>query len=474
MDESNKKGPPLPSKEVGTMLPERLANFLLAGRALGRSSVVNLLLSSSFGINAVFYAAWLGFTIGAWALVIQAAWALSFILLIPHSEKFRTVNSLHDFVGRRFGSATKILAACCSLVGIMYLIGWEVGIGKVTITSVLTSSDRMVPAEAASMSEILILGVVAVTLFYTILGGLRGNAVADTLLNLLKILIVGALVIPSIYKLYLLDSASLFSAMFPSFATMREKLGIWGLVTNVLFNLSWQFVDNSSWQSIIAGSANPEDRTRRNLLSSSLVIFMTIGVLGTLLGVSLVNSPNVTPENILTMSILALPQYEPLLSIGMVILIIACVMSLVDGMFLAAALIIGVDILPTYRISADLSSNTKLFIAKVALVLVAILSVWGIDLIFRISGANLFDFVYIVILTQLAIIGPVVVGLAMRSAAKTPMWVAIIFGLIVGFGSVIIGKTAEMPYLVDGAGTFTIVASLASAYLLLKWKAREP
>ena len=84
------------NKTAGT-----IENFLLGGRTLGKMSIVNLLLSSSFGVNALFYAVWLGFTVGVWGLVIQGAWALSFVLLTPYSDRLRSGNSLHDFLGKK-------------------------------------------------------------------------------------------------------------------------------------------------------------------------------------------------------------------------------------------------------------------------------------------------------------------------------------------------------------------------------------
>ncbi len=466
----NSSGSTLPlSSAGGATLSRSLVSFFLAGRTLERPFVVNLLLTSSFGVNALFYAAWLGYKIGIWALAIQAAWSLSFILLIPQSEKFRSMSSLHGFIGQRFGSATKIIASICSLVGTMYLIGWEVGIGKTAISSILTSSINILPSQSIAVSEFVMIAAVAATLFYTIPSGLRGNAVADTILNLSKILIVGLLVILLFHRIYAGETTWSIDAMFPSFQSIKANFGLWALVTNVLFNVSWQFVDYSSWQSIIAGSDNPNTRTSRNLLYSSLVIFLTIGVLGTFLGISLAGASNVTPDNILPMAVLGLPQQGLLPSVAMIVLVIVCVMSLADNMLLASALILIVDILPTFRATSNLSTAHRLLIGRGTLISVAIMSVWGISVIFRLSGANLFDFVYIVILTQLALIGPVLVGFFLPPAAAKPMWIAICFGLIIGFGSAIIGTIAEESYLVDGAGTFTIAASIASAYAIGMW-----
>src|SRR4051794_32558407 len=80
-----------------------LESYLLAGGSLGRVSVINLLLSSSFGLNSVFYQVYLGYMIGAWGLIIQAAWALSFYLLSFNVPKIKESKGLHDFIGVHFG-----------------------------------------------------------------------------------------------------------------------------------------------------------------------------------------------------------------------------------------------------------------------------------------------------------------------------------------------------------------------------------
>lgn len=136
-----------------------VGEFLLGGRTLERSAVVHLLLSSSFGINALFYASWLGYHIGIWALVIQASWAASFFLLSRFSAKFVEIRSLHDFLGVTFGKRTRVLAAWCSLVGIVYFVGWEVGIGESAIESFVIEALAYPPSEAAELADLFVLGV---------------------------------------------------------------------------------------------------------------------------------------------------------------------------------------------------------------------------------------------------------------------------------------------------------------------------
>ena len=54
--------------------------FFLGGRKISFWKVAHLLTSSSFGINAIFYATWLGYLMGMWGMILQAVWCLSFLL----------------------------------------------------------------------------------------------------------------------------------------------------------------------------------------------------------------------------------------------------------------------------------------------------------------------------------------------------------------------------------------------------------
>lgn len=437
--------------------------YLLSSRELDRPSVSNLLLSSSFGINAVFYAAWLGFLIGAWALVIQAAWAASFFLLANRSERFTPYRSLHDFLGANFGGGTQRIAAVCSVVGILYFIGWEVNIG----TSALSGFGEAAPAHIGSVPDHIVVAIlVGGAVLFTLWGGLRGNSRVDKFLNLAKTVSVIGISIILIVQLVRVEPQWL-SFVFPSFDTMIAKLGIWGLLTNIIFNLSWQFVDNSTWQSVIAGSARGTTRSAGHLKASGLFIFFTIGLFGTLIGIGVSYISTVTPDNILLSTGVALGEYSALLVGAMVLLIVACMISLIDGMLLAVALTVIVDLIPaSFRAFLE-SRNWILHFCRLVVLLAGLLAVFGIDYIFSILGLSLFDFVYIVIVTQLALLGPVLVGLIVGKAGRA-MYLSIVVGLVAGFGSVIYGVSTESSAFVDGAGTIAVIGSVVSALALVQ------
>lgn len=446
-------------------LGDSLTEFLLAERNLRSVSVVSLLLSSSFGLNALLYAAWLGYSIGAWALLIQVAWAVSFLLLTPFTKSFYGISSLHDLLGQRYGTVTRVIAAFCSLAGMIYLIGWELGIVRSVFTSLFEASPDLSLGSLSFGTELFIAGVIFVTLAYTTFWGLKGNAIIDLGLNAVKLMLTVVLIGFAVVHFFHLSGNSWAKLAFPSFGSVLERIGLWGILTNVLFNLSWQFVDNSSWQSIISGSQGEPRSVQKNLVLSGIVVFVTIGFLGTVLGIGASAIKDLTPEGVLVQAGMSVSANGEVVAAVLVGLVMICVMSLLDGMLLACALTVIGDIIPSTGFGKRMNDVQKLRAAQFTLVVSVIIAAWGIDLLIGWSGGTIFDFVYIVVITQLALLGPVVFCWTAARGSRW-MWIAILSGLVMGFGTAILGVATSRQYLVDGAGTFTILASCISAGLI--------
>jgi hypothetical protein len=441
--------------------------FLLPRNTLKSRPIVSLLLSSSFGANALLYAAWLGYSIGVWAFLIQLAWSISFLLLSPYASKMRLMNSLHGLLGTRFGTSTRLVASLCTLAGFTYLIGWEFAIGS-SSTLTLLAAHGMSASISAHLATGIIVGEVLIgTLLYTLWRGMRGNAVVDQFLNLIKLILIFGLTAVLIRALATQPRPDLWHAIFPPFATVVQNLGLWGFITNIVFNLAWQFVDNSSWQSIIAGADPTTSRSAANLRLSGLVIFLSIGTMGTLLGIALSHLPNVTTDNILSQAVTLLPQHTMGATIAMVVLIACCMMSLMDVLFVASTFTLLMDIFPGLRAVSRRPDppQPSLKVARIVLFCLALAATWGVHLLFAAVHANLFDFVYIVIITQLSLIGPVIVALTAKRQEAASMWVPICFALAVGFTCSIAGSLTQRDILINGAGSFTVATSLILAFV---------
>jgi hypothetical protein len=454
-----------------------LSSYLLAGGSLGRTKVGSLLMSSSFGLNSIFYAAWLGYSIGLWALVIQLFWSVSFFRLARHAEVIHRHKSMHHFLGHDFGRITRVVAGCFSLVGMMCFIGWEIEITRSTLGNVLSSVNNSADS-VATTAFILAVCVVAVCLFYTVLGGLRGNALADEALNVTKIVCVLALIIG--LSVIAGHSNTLFDrqVLLPSREDLSKNLGILGFITNAAFNVAWQFVDASSWQSVIAGRQKDPSDAGRNLVLSGKWIFFVPGVIGTILGIVLHSFSGVTSDNIIGQATILGTPLSTFFRIAGIILIIACVMSLLDGMFLACAFTLIVDIVyPSESLTALEAEATRaevvLFTIRLTLIAIAIVASFGVHWLLGALHLSIFAFVYVLIISQLCLLGPILAGLNSRKP-KGPMWVVLLLSALVGFSCVWAGTHGYQTWWADIAGTLTSVVSITLAYSLSRARPFAP
>jgi hypothetical protein len=119
----------------------------------------------------------------------------------------------------------------------------------------------------------------------------------------------------------------------------------------------------------------------------------------------------------------------------------------------------------TTAASTDINNQKILRRVRVSLLVIALTATWGVNFIFQITGSNLFDFVYIVIITQLALFGPVIIALTTDRIATNPMWICIAIALTVGFGAIAAGTIFQNKLLLDGAGTLTLFTSMILALL---------
>lgn len=202
---------------------------------------------------------------------------------------------------------------------------------------------------------------------------------------------------------------------------------------------------------------------------------MAPGIIGTLLGMALVGAPDITQENIIAQAVALAPGYGEVMLLIAFVTIVACVMSMIDGLFLATAFTFVVDILHPREtldsLEADPDKADRLLLrVRIALIGIAVTAIWGVKLLLEWLGVGLFDFLYVVIITQLALCGPVFIALTSRREARCPLWLPICLALAVGFGSVFVGTKLDFRWIADGAGTFTIFASCLAAFWATKPK----
>lgn len=448
-----------------------LESFLLANGGLQRLSVINLLLSTSFSLNGLLYQAWLGYQIGLWALLVQGAWALSYVLLSKHTAAIREERSLHAFLGKKYGKATQILAGICSILGFTVLIGWEFNVARATFDGLinLTPADKTSP----TLITIYTVSAVAICLLYTALGGLKSNVLANYVQNGVKLFVFGLLIVLLFAILQRTPTASIFDRLIPSPSKLIETIGIIGLITNVIFSLAWQYVDMSTWHSVIASkNALDESETRSALKWSGAAVFLAPGIVGTLLGAFLSIAADVSADNIMTKIVSILPTDNPILLFLVFFALLACVMAMIDGLLLASAYSLVCDIIFRTKSLREVDDNPSLsaFVLgwiRVFLVVIAILGTIGVYALLEFSGFSLFDVVYVLIIGQLSLFGAVIHSMSSMSQPKKNMAWSIAIGLAVGAAVVALGKAELGPsWFLESAGVLTMLASFVAAKTL--------
>lgn len=432
--------------------------FFHGGGVLKWQQLLQLLLSSSFSLNAVFYALWLGYHIGAWALLIQLAWGVGYLLVMRFNQKIRNSDGLHQFLNPTFGRSAVRMAAVCSLLGIMFMIGWEFDIARGAFAGLFQSA----PDNAARASGTAVAGlVVAIGVMYSVAAGLRGNARVDLFLNAIKVLGLLFLCWSLLKKLPSLES------WFPN---VVERLGWLGLATTLLFNLAWQFVDSSSWMSLVGTKNDKDNRLNYDLKAAAIVTFFVPGVLGALLGMALMPETSVNQGNIFLFATVG--SGTPTATEGFLtaIIIAACMLSLLDGLFLAAAGIVAVDLpaagAAAERLDADGdTAERNLTLSRVALIAISIAAIGMLEAYKIIAQDKLFDFVFVVVIPQLALLGPVLAAFGGRvQRFRHGGLIALLAGTLTGFVAAWFGTHGGPTPLLDAAGTISGAISCICAF----------
>lgn len=428
-----------------------LDEHFLASRSLSIRKTASLLLSSSFGANSLLYGAFLGYAMGVWALVIQFAWTASFYLMARFSNQVYESTSLHEFLGRKYGQTTRKVAALCSIIGILYFAGWEIAIARSSLGSTVNISQ--------SSTLLLVLLVALVATAYTVTWGRRGNGKINLVVNSAKsigLLLITVLLAWTTVK----NHAVTGSMLLPHVSEAISALGVIGLITNLVLNLGWQFVDNSSWQSVISASQTSSN-PKRSLRLAGLATFFTINGLSVLLGTLLRSASGVDANNILGQVVSNTSVLHSVSLAVMVGLLLLSAMTLIDGAMLSVSQTITVD----FRNKLISPKRVTLRYARIATIIVSLLIAFGVNIFINALGGSIFNFVYIFVIAQLSLTGTVLAGLIFPNVKAKHMWAPVVAGLAIGFGAAIVGTFIDNQILVQAAGTIATIVSTCYAFI---------
>ena len=447
----------------------RVREYLLANQSLPPTRVSQLLLSASFSLNGMLYQCWLGYKVGLWALLIQGVWASSYFMLSRYCETLRNSKGLHAFLDARYGSSTRLCAATCSAIGMTVLIGWEFMVGRSTFARVTGTQS------SGFVTTVFLSSTIGVSLVYTALGGLRGNAFANQVQNIIKLLTF-LTIIALMYAVGANRTAGpgLIEALTPSPGSLVDELGWFGLITNLAFSAVWQFVDMSTWQSVVASRSSPAHvDAGRALRAAGYLVFLAPGVVGTIIGAMLSGPKDVTQDTIMPAILATLPAGNDLLTVLVFMALFAALMSTIDGLLLAASYTLTCDVIhrrtPVDEIDAEEElSQRVLTTARTLMIAIAILGTIGVAILVDVCGVGLFDIVYWAVAAQLSLTGPVVMALMNPTRIASRMHHAVIAGLTTGAVCLAASRLWGLTWMETGSGTFTMLVSVVVAAIRIR------
>jgi len=261
----------------------RVEEFFQAGRNIGFPLFTHTTWGTSFAFgNSIFYATWLGYTMGLSALWPQALWAIGMIcyaLLLPRLIIFTQDFTLHGFLGSTFGPACRVTASLVSVFGFLVCLGFEISFAARYFAQI-TNLQHL------EWIVVIIFAVFIAT--FCSIGGFKANTLTDRISNYLAL---GTMfVLPLLIIARHSDKLGVgFSgaAIWKSMTDFSSVSWIYliGLGCFSLFNI----VDMSNWQNVSANSLTANNREQGKKMRKAMVkasgLFLIAPVFtGTLIG----------------------------------------------------------------------------------------------------------------------------------------------------------------------------------------------
>lgn len=368
--------------------------------------------------------------------------------------------SLPTILGSRFGHPMRVYAAIVTALGLVMLLGWELAISNRTVTAQASAAMNWTPEQSVWYARLFLILAIATAISYTAMSGLRANVIAARILNAIKILFLGSIAALSLKLLAEKSPGALTAALFPSFSQIASNFGIVALITNFVFNLVWQIIDASAWESVLAADPKARENQSRLLRISAIYIFVFVGLFGSVIGMSLVGTNGVDPDNILLKAVTRFDGFAFALLIGLFVTLACCLVTFADGILLMISQAMTDDL------SDSLSGFRKSPTVRALVMGLVALCAWIVVKIVESSSFGLFNFVYLLIVPQLSLIGAVV-SLRWDCAKRLKPYLAAACGLalLTGIGFVFVGFLRDVKWAMEVAGSAAIIASLAPILL---------
>lgn len=322
---------------VSTKKIKKQDDFVLAGRKMGYTLTIGMLVSIMIGTSATMGTAAMGYDFGM-VLVWQALAILAgYIVVGLIAKKLRKTGKWYipDIMEERYGRSAKVFTSIILILAVTAIFGAQV-IAMGIIFNMVGN-----PLGISYSVAITIVG--AILVLYTMFGGMYAVAYTD-IIQFSIILLLFVVILP---KFILSDSPTLEAIQFSvdpdlwSIWTGLPLLFVLGLIFTYLPGI---IIDQTIWQRMM--SAKDENVAKySSFISGGIFLFYTIvilffGIVASAVIPNLANKDEVIPQLII--------QYLPngLIGIGLVA-ILAVAMSTASSTILIAGVITTKDLIPS-------------------------------------------------------------------------------------------------------------------------------
>lgn len=423
-------------------------DYMLGGRRVGLIMLAASLSANNVGGGSTTGVATKAF--GSWGM--SAAWyvlaaSLAMIPLAYFAPRIRKAMAftIPEIVQRRFGPSAGGISAVLNIISLFLLTGSQI-LASGTVVYVLTG----MPLQLA----ILISG--AVTLVYTVLGGLLADVYSDLIQWFIIFL---GLLIALPFIIHGAGGWAAIAAKMPQDDHMSLSRIGWFTIISLIINYFCTFLSGPEMMSRFSSAS--DEKTARNSTWLAGVMMALMAFLPTLIGlVAYAVNPNLDGGKGTSALLFATTQYAPTFIVGIVsAAIIAATMSSADSNLLCASTIFVKDIYQRY-FNKGMSERETIFMTRASNVAVGIGGTFIALFNVPIVTLNLFAF-------ALRSAGPFAaysLGMAMPAASKHSGLVSILVGSI----AAVIWQVNKEPFgilaIVFGAAA-SIVAFLATTFV---------
>lgn len=409
-------------------------DYLLGGRRIGLLFVAASLSANNVGggsTTGVATRAFSGWGLSAGWYVLAASVAMIPLAYFAPKIRKAMAYTIPEVISRRFGSGVGTISAVLNIVSLFCLTASQI-LAAGSVVSSLTSLDIRICVVLAT----------ALVLFYTSMGGLIADSIADLFQ---WVIIFGGLLISLPFIIQGAGGWEAVTTKLPAEELDFTKVG-WFTIISLILNYFCTFL---SGPEIVSRFASSEDEgTARKAAWLSALMMALMAFIPALIGlVALAENPGLDGGDGTTALMFATKSYAPPVITGLVsAAIIAATMSSSDSNLLCSSTIFVKDIYQRY-FNPNITDRQTLIMTRVCNIVIGLCAMLIAMLNISIVTLNLFAF-------ALRSAGPFAaygLGLAMPDATKNAGIVSVVVGSVAAVVWQILGEPFGILAIVFGA-----------------------